>query len=79
MRILMLTIASCVAVTFSANAETISGGKMAAGSEGARSFEVHWKGKDLKAGEVVSVTFRREANGRIADVVAATIVVGIGF
>jgi hypothetical protein len=100
MRTLTLTIALCMAVTLSANAETISGGKVAAVNEGARSFEYHWRGKDwtfmtndttrfrirkqsagfsdLKAGQVVNVTFHREADGRFADH-ATAIIVGIGF
>ena len=100
MRTLTLTIALCMAVTLSANAETISGGKVAAVNEGARSFEYHWRGmdwtfmtndktrfrgrkqsagfSDLKAGQVVSVTYHREADARVADRIT-TIIVGIGF
>jgi hypothetical protein len=100
MRSLTLATAACMAFTLTANAETISGGKVTAVNEGARSFEYHWKGKDwtfrtndktlfrvrnqnvafsdLRPGDAVSVTFHRDANGRVAEQVTA-IIVGIGF
>jgi hypothetical protein len=46
MRRLILTMVACVGFGLSANAETISGGKITAINEGTKSFDCHWKAKD---------------------------------
>jgi hypothetical protein len=46
MRRLLLTVVVCVGFALSANAETISGGKVTAVNAAARSFDCHWRTKD---------------------------------
>jgi hypothetical protein len=71
MRSLTLATAACMAITLSANAETILGGKVTAVNQGAGSFEYHWKGKDWTFKTNDKTLFRiRNQNAGFSDLKA---------